>query len=56
MTKHVRRSLGQCLEMALHIREQEREIATLMIMRDYPPRDAPEPRECRLASGSYAGV
>ena len=29
--------------MALHIREQEREIATLMIMRDYPPRDAPEP-------------
>jgi hypothetical protein len=36
MTKHLCGSPGQCLKLILHIREQEREIAALMIMRDHP--------------------
>ncbi len=43
MTEHVSGSLGECLKMDLHIGEQEREISTLMIMRDNPSRDPPEP-------------
>src|SRR5216684_971548 len=43
MTKHISRSLGQCLKMVLHIREQEREITAVMIMSHDPSRDAPEP-------------
>jgi hypothetical protein len=43
MTEHVSWILGECLKMGLHIREQEIEIFSLMIMCDHPSRDAPEP-------------
>ena len=43
MTKHISGSLGQCLKMVLHICEQEREIAAVMMMCHDPSRDAPEP-------------
>ena len=55
MLEHVSWILGECLKMGLHIREQEIEIFSLMIMRDHPSRDAPEPRECRLASDHRQG-
>jgi hypothetical protein len=43
MTKHLMRSPSESLKMGVHIREQKREIATLMIVRDHPSRDPPEP-------------
>jgi len=43
MTKHLCGSLYECLKMSLHIREQECEIAAVMIMCHDPSRDAPEP-------------
>ncbi len=44
--------LGECLEMLLYICEQKFERAAMMIMGHDPSRDAPEPWECRFASGS----
>jgi hypothetical protein len=43
MTKDLGRKASQCLKMVLQVREQQVERATMMIMRDHPPRDAPEP-------------
>ena len=43
MTKDLRWSLDECLEMLLHIREQQLECLAMMIMRHDPSRDAPEP-------------
>jgi hypothetical protein len=43
MAKDLSRGLGQCLEMLLHIREQQLESVAMMIMRHDPSRDAPEP-------------
>ena len=43
MTEHVSGRLSECLKMGLHIREQDLEIAALMIMRDRASRDPPEP-------------
>jgi len=43
MTEHLFGSQGERLKMGLHIRDQECEIAPLMIMGDHPSRDAPEP-------------
>jgi len=43
MTEHVSGSLGQCLKMGSHIREQEIEVAALMVMRDHSSRDLPKP-------------
>ena len=43
MTKDLGRRPSQCLKMRLQIREQKVKRATMMIMRDHPPRDAPEP-------------
>ena len=43
MPKDLRGRPSQCLKMPLHIREQKREIAALMIMCHDSPRDSPEP-------------
>lgn len=43
MVENVIWSLGECLKMDVHVREEEFEISSLMIMGDHPPRDAPEP-------------
>ena len=43
MTKDLGWSPSQCLKMRLQIREQQLERAAMMIMRDNPSRDAPEP-------------
>ncbi len=43
MTEHVSRRLGKCLKMGSHICEQDLEIAALMIMRNRPSGDPPEP-------------
>src|SRR5712691_2452335 len=43
ITEDISGSLRESLKMGVHIRKQELEIAALMIMRDHPPRDAPEP-------------
>jgi len=43
MTKDLGRGLDECLEMLIHIGEQQLEGATMMIMRHGPPRDTPEP-------------
>ena len=37
------RSLGQCLKMRLEVFEQKVERVAMMVMRDHPPRDTPEP-------------
>ena len=41
--ENVSGSLGKYLKMVLHIRQQKREIATLVIMRHSPSRDLSEP-------------
>ena len=43
MTEYVIWSLGECLKMGVHVREEEFEISPLMIIGDNPSRDAPEP-------------
>jgi len=43
MAEHVSRSLGECLKMGLHVREQKIKMAALMVMRDHSSRDATEP-------------
>ena len=43
MPKDLGWSPSQCLKMRLQIREQQLECAAMMIMRDNPSRDAPEP-------------
>jgi hypothetical protein len=43
MTEYVIWSLGECLKMGVHVREEEFEISPLMIMGDNPSRYAPEP-------------
>src|ERR1039457_1589223 len=43
MTEHIFGSQGERLKMGLDIGDQECEISPLMIMRDHPSRDAPEP-------------
>lgn len=43
MTKNLGRRAGQRLKMGLQVREQKVERAPMMIMRDHPSRDAPEP-------------
>ena len=43
MTKDLSWGLGECLEMLLHIGEQQLERVTMMIMCHDPSRDAPEP-------------
>src|SRR5260370_1176090 len=43
MTKNLGRCASQCLKVRLQIREQKLERAAMMIRRDTPPRDAPEP-------------
>ena len=52
MAKDLSRGQGERLEMLHYIRKQQLEGATMMIMRHGPPRDTPEPWECRLVSGS----
>ena len=43
MTEYIIWGLGECLKMGVHVREEELEISSLMIMGDNPSRDAPEP-------------
>jgi len=43
MTKDLVRSPSESLKMRLQIREQQLERTAMMIMRDHPSRDAPEP-------------
>lgn len=43
MAQDLSRSLGECLEMLLYIRKQQVKRVAVMIMRDDPPRNAPEP-------------
>jgi hypothetical protein len=43
MTKDLVRSPSESLKMLLQIREQQLKRAAMMIMRDHPSRDAPEP-------------
>ncbi len=46
MTEHGSLSLGECLKMGTHVREQELEIPALMIMRDHAPRDEARAIQC----------
>lgn len=43
MMQHISRSVGECLKMGSQIGEQEFKIAALMIMRDCPSGNPPEP-------------
>jgi len=43
MAKDLSQGLGECVEMLLHIGEQQLERAAMMMMSHDPSRDAPEP-------------